>query len=57
MEGTVVLTDAMRRVKNIFWIERKVNRALSSVSGAGNKPLEEDTAAGKSFRCKVAQST
>ena len=52
-----MLTEAMRRVKNTFWIERKVNRAPSSISGAGSKPLADDTAAGKSFRCKVAQST
>ena len=29
MEGNVVLTEAMRRLKNIFWTERKVKSTLS----------------------------
>lgn len=36
LEGNVVLTEALRRVKNTFFrIERKVQRALSCISGAG----------------------
>lgn len=35
MEGNVVLTEAMRRVKNIFRTERKVKSTLSWRSGAG----------------------
>lgn len=31
MEGKVELTEAARRAKNIFWMERKVKRTLSLI--------------------------
>lgn len=43
MEGNVELTEAVRRVKNIFWIERKVKRTLSHISRDRRDPLVDDT--------------
>lgn len=43
MEGNVELTEATRRAKNIFWMESKVKRALSCISGNGREPLADET--------------
>lgn len=54
-EGNVELTEAMKRIKNIFWIERKVKRAVLCISGAGRKPLAGDTSCLSDFRFEDAQ--
>lgn len=43
MEGKVELTEAVRRAKNIFWMERKVKRTLSHISRDRREPLVDNT--------------
>lgn len=54
-EGNVDLTEAMKRIKNIFWFERKMKRALLCISGAGRKPLADDTSCLSDFRFEDVQ--
>lgn len=42
-EGKSDLTEAIRGVKNIFWMEIKGKRALFCISVDGRKPLADDT--------------